>query len=125
MAQFDFINVASMVRKILASGQVAATTATTLYTVPASKEAKISSFALTNTSSSTVTVSVSVVPSGGSVDGTHLVLASYSLAAYDTISHEDVLSALKGVYLDTGAFLAVTVGTANAVDYLVTGQESA
>lgn len=125
MAQFDFINVASMVRKILASGQISATTSTTLYTVPASKEAKIGSFSLTNTSSSAVTLSVSVVPSGGMTDGTHLVLVSYSLAAYDTISHEDVLSALKGVYLDTGAFLAVTASTANAVDYLVTGQESA
>lgn len=119
---YDFINVASMVRKILASGQVAAaTTDTTIYTVPALSDVKVGSVSLTNVTASAVIVTVSVVPSGGTVDGTHKVLSSYSLAANDTITHKDVLSALDGVYLDAGAFISVNVSAATAVDFLVTG----
>jgi hypothetical protein len=108
----------------IASGQLSATTATTIYTVPASSRSKVASFSLTNVTASAVTVSVSVVPSGGTVDGTHQILSGYSLAANDTISHEDVLAAIKGAMLPTGAFVSVTAGTANAIDYLCTGAVS-
>lgn len=108
----------------IASGQLTATTATTIYTVPASSRSKVATLSVTNTSASAVTVTVSVVPSGGTVDGTHAVLFGYPLAAGDTICHEDVLAAVKGAMLPTGAFIAVTAGTANAIDYLVTGAVS-
>lgn len=121
----DFKQATTLLGKILASGQVPATTATTIYTVPAASAVKVATLSLSNTTSSAVTVTISVIPSGGTVDGTHQVLSSYSLAAYDTISHEDVLSALKGAFLDAGAFLAITAATANAVDYLLTGAVSA
>lgn len=125
MANFDFINVASMVRRILASGQITTTTATTIYTVPTSAEAKIGSFSVTNTTASAVTLTVAVVPSGGTVDGTRTVLANYSLTAYDMLSHKDVLSAFDGLILETGALISITAGTANAVNYLLSGQVGA
>lgn len=125
MANFDFINVASMVRRVLASGQLAATTATTIYTVPATSEAKVGSFSLTNTSTSPISITVAVVPSGGALDGTRTVIASYPLAAGDTVSHKDVLSAFDGLILETGALISVTAGSANAVNYLLSGQVGA
>lgn len=125
MANFDFINVASMVRRILASGQLAATTATTIYTVPTTSEAKIGSFSLTNVTGTAVVVTVAVVPSGGTLDGTRTVVSTYSLAANDTISHKDVLSAFDGVILETGALISITAGTAGSVNYLLSGQVGA
>lgn len=121
----DFKQATTLLGKILASGQVPATTATTIYTVPASSAVKIATFGIVNTTSAAVTVTASVVPSGGAIDGTHQVLSNYSLAAYDTISSEDVLSIVKGAFLDAGAFIAITAGTATAVDYLLTGAVSA
>src|SRR4051794_7705288 len=108
----------------IVSGQVPATTATTIYTVPSSSRVKVASLSLTNVSAAAVTVSVGVVPSGGTADGTHLILSSYSLASNDTISHEDVLAAIKGATLPTGAFLSITAAAANTINYLVTGAVS-
>lgn len=121
----DFKQATTLLGKILASGQVAATTATTIYTVPAASAVKLATLAISNVTAAAVTVTVSIVPSGGVVDGTHQILSSYSLAAYDTISQEDVLSAIKGAFLDAAALVAVTASTANAVDYLLTGAVSA
>lgn len=125
MANFDFINVASMVRRVLASGQLSATTATTIYTVPATSEAKVGSFSLTNVTASVVPVTVAVVPSGGTLDATRTVLSAYPLAAGDTISHKDALSALDGLILEGGALISITAGTAAAVNYLLSGQVGA
>lgn len=125
MANFDFIGVASMVRRVLASGQLSATTATTIYTVGANTEAKIGSFSLTNVTGSSVNVTVAVVPSGGSLDATRTVIQTYPLAAGDTITHKDVLSSFDGLILETTAFISVTASTANAVNYLLTGQVAA
>jgi hypothetical protein len=116
----DFKQGANLAGKILASGQVAGTTATTVYTVPASSAVKIATAVLCNVTGSTVTVSVSVVPSGGAVDGTHLVVSSYSLAANDSTK----VTEIEGAMLDAGAFIAITVSVAASVDYLFTGAVS-
>jgi hypothetical protein len=121
----DFKQSTNLAGKILASSRVATGSSdTTIYTVPGSSAVKIATFSITNTSTSAVTVSVSVVPSGGSIDGTHKVLSSYSLAANDTISSEDVLSALKGAMLDAGAFISLNVSAGAVVCYLLTGAVS-
>jgi hypothetical protein len=72
-----------------------------------------------------VTISVSVVPSGGSLDGTQKVVSSYSLPAGDTISQEDILSCLKGLQLSEACVVPVNAGTASAVDCLLTGAVTA
>ena len=66
-----------------------------------------------------VTVSLSLVASGGTVgDGTHRVLNSYSLAVNDTLSLKDFIS---GAMLGPGDIIAGFAGTATAVDLVVTG----
>lgn len=117
----DFKQSANLAGKILASGQVAsANTATTVYTVPAASAAKVASASITNTDSSAMTVSVSVVPSGGSVDGTHVVLSAYQLLAGDST----VLTEIIGSMLDAGAFISITASTASKLNYLFTGAVS-
>lgn len=113
----DFKLGTNLAGKILASGQLAGTSATTIYTVPAASAAKIATAVLCNTTSSAVTVSVSVVPSGGTVDGTHKIVSSYSLAGNDSTT----LAELAGAFLDAGAFISVTAGTGSAVDYFLSG----
>lgn len=113
----DFKTGTSLAGKILASGRVATTSATTVYTVPASSAVKVATATLCNTSASAVTVSVSVVPSGGSVDGTHVVVSSYSLAGNDSMSITEIVGAL----LDAGAFVSITCSTGAVITYLLTG----
>lgn len=124
MATGDFKNGANL-DAFFSGGQIAGTTEAAVYTVPASSRVKIASFSLCNNSASAVTVSVGLVASGGTIgDGTHRILSSYSLAAFDTISQEDVLSALKGAMLPTGTMIAVLASTGAAIDWTVSGSVS-
>lgn len=117
----DFKQGSNLVGKILASSQVAAaTTDTTVYTVPASSAVKVATATISNVTTSAVTVSVSVVPSGGAVDGTHKIVPDFALAANDSTS----LPEIAGAMLDTGAFISIKASTAMAINYLFTGSVS-
>lgn len=115
----DFKQGANLVGKILASGQ-AASGENAVYTVPALSAVKIASVSLTNVASTATTVSLSVVPSGGAVDGTHKVVDSYSLAAHDST----VVSEIAGAMLDAGAYISINSSQASALNYLITGAVS-
>ncbi len=114
----DFKQGTNLAGKILASGRVApASTDTTVYTVPALSAVKVATAVLCNTSGSPATISVSVVPSGGTVDGTHKVVHNYVLAAGDSMPLPEV----AGAMLDAGAYVSVNSSIAAAVTYLLTG----
>lgn len=113
----DFKQGTALLGKILASGQLAGTSNTTVYTVPALSAVKIASATLTNISGAAVTVSVSVVPSGGTVDTTHRVVSAYSLAPSDST----LLMEFMGALLDAGAFISVSASAGAAINYLITG----
>jgi hypothetical protein len=95
----------------LASGDV------TVYTVPANKAAKLAKLVLSNVSASAVTVSVSIVPSGGTVDGTHRVVSGYSLAAGDTTTITEV----EGCWLGQGDLVSINTSAGTSVDVLLSG----
>lgn len=95
---------------------------TNIYQVPAATATKLVTLSVTNGTGTTGTLAVSVVPAAGTADGTHRVLSSYGLAGNDTVSHEDVLSAVKGAMLDAGAFLSLNC--TQPVTYLLTGAEA-
>lgn len=117
----DFKQSANLAGKILASGQIAtANTATTAYTVPTASAVKIASASITNTDTSAITISLSVVPSGGTVDGTHVVISAYQLLAGDST----VITELLGAMLDAGAAISITASTAAKLNYLFTGAVS-
>lgn len=106
----------SSLPQVLVSQQLAATE-TTQYTGPANSAVKIATAVLTNTSGAAVTVSVSVLKSGQTADGTHRVLSGYSLPAGDST----VLSELAGVFLGPGDFISAIASAATSVTLVVSG----
>lgn len=121
MANPSYLALTAMVGQILYSGQVATTSATTLYTVPSGKTVKITSGTICNASASSVNVSLSVLKSGDTVDGTHLVLSTYPLAAGDTLPLKDYLG---GALLAEAEAISVTVSTGAVIDVVLTGAVS-
>jgi hypothetical protein len=122
MATPNVLALASLTQALLVSQQLTATTETTVYTVPANKAVKLAQGSLCNTGGTTVTVSLSLVPSGGTADGTHRVISGYLLAPGDTLPLGDYLG---GHMLGQGDFISVIAGTANAVSVVISGAVSA
>ncbi|MCW3041541.1 MAG: hypothetical protein JWM31_3446 [Solirubrobacterales bacterium] len=123
MAAPNLVTIASMVQKLLVSQQLTATTETVVYTVPTGQAVKLAQGSLCNITGSAVTVTLSLIQSGGTVgDGTHRVINSYSLGANDTLPLGDYLG---GHMLGDGDKIAVTAGTANAIDVVLSGAVSA
>lgn len=110
----------SIVPKLLVSTQIASTSATTVYTVPALTTVKLSQGSLCNTSGSAVNVSLSLVPSGGTADTTHRVVSVFSLPAGDTLSLRDYIA---GHFMGPADFISVTCSASGAVDVVISGTE--
>lgn len=120
MATPNLLSIAAVTPKILASAQLVAGD-NAVYTAPASKAAKLATIVLCNISASPVVISVSLIPSGGAVDGTHRVISGYSLAAGDSIT----VNELSGAWMGAGDLLSINAATGTAVDASVTGLEFA
>lgn len=105
----------------IAAGQVAtANSEITVHTVTAGTQEKISTAVLCNTGAAAATVSVSLVPSGGTAGTTNRVIAAFPLASGDSTS----IPELQGAMLPAGAFITINSNVANAVDYSITGAVS-
>lgn len=118
MATPNLNSITSVIPKVLASAQLASGE-NTVYTVGASKAAKLAKLVLANVSASAVTVSASIVPSGGAVDGTHKVVSAYSLAAGDST----VITETDNIWLGAGDFISVNASAATAINVLASGLE--
>lgn len=93
----------------------------TIYTVGSSKTAKLDPLIITNTNAAggaSVIAVVSVVPAGGTVDGTHRVGPSVAIPAGDSAIFDEV----KGWY-PAGTFVAVNAGLGSVLDVKLTGLE--
>ena len=90
-------------------GQVApsATTSTTVYTVPASTEAIVSSVTICNRASSSGTFRLAVRPDGAALANEHYVVYDTGIAANDTI----IMTV--GLTLDAADVLEVYTSTAD------------
>jgi hypothetical protein len=97
----------------LADGQ-AATSLTTIYTVPASTKAYIKSWTIYNTNAATQTVGCYVKRSGSTA-------RQYRQFSLDQNESADVLSPGTSIQLSTGDVLQMITTTATALDYMVTG----
>jgi hypothetical protein len=93
------------------------TSGTTLYTVPAAKTTIVKNIILANTTGTEATVSLSVVPSGGSAATSNRVLSTYAVPA-NGISTLDC-----SLVMPTAAFLFGTNTTNNAVTMTISGVE--
>lgn len=121
MANPSYLALNNMFGQILYSGQLSTTSATSVYTVPASTTVKVTSGTVCNTSGAPVNVTIALLKVGDTADGTHHVISGYPLAAGDTLALRDYLS---GVLLAAGEAVSVTVSTASVVDVVLTGAVS-
>jgi len=95
--------------KVLGQSNPAATTATTLYTVPASTDTVISSISIANLASSSATYRIAVRPAGAAIANVHYL-------AYDiTVGAADTTILTVGITLDTTDVITVYGSTANLV----------
>jgi glucose-6-phosphate dehydrogenase assembly protein OpcA len=94
------------VYKVLGQNNPAATTNTTLYTVPASTSAVVSTITICNQASSAATYRIAVRPAGASIAAQHYVVYGATVAASDTTA------LTLGVTLATTDVITVYASTA-------------
>lgn len=93
--------------KVLGQSAPAATTATTLYTVPSATSAVVSTINVCNRSASADAFRIAVRPAGASLATSHYL-------AYDTsLPANDAISVTIGVSLAATDIITVYAGTAN------------
>jgi glucose-6-phosphate dehydrogenase assembly protein OpcA len=96
-----------MAKKVLGQSNPAATTLTTLYTVPSAKEAVVSSISVANLTSTAATFRLAVRPAGASIANQHYI-------GYDiTVGASDSTIITVGLTLATTDVLSVYASTAN------------
>lgn len=71
--------------KVLGQSAPSATTATTLYTVPAATEALVSSVAVCNRSATAATYRISIRPAGAALANQHYLVYDSEVPANDTV----------------------------------------
>ena len=100
-----------------ASGKLATTAATSVYTVPSNVVIQVESSRVCNVSAAAVTVTVAVLPPGATDDGTTYVAAkSLSLPVGATVD-----GLLADQVLGGGEVLSLTASATNAVSYSFSG----
>jgi hypothetical protein len=112
----NLMDATSALPQVLVTSQLT-TSEATYYTGPANSAVKISSARLTSTSGSAVTVSISLVKTGGTAGNSNRVLSSYSLAAGDGTD----LPELKDAFLGPGDFISAIASSATSVTLVVSG----
>lgn len=93
------------------------TSATTLYTAPASTTTIVKNIIVCNTTSSAATLTLSLVASGGSAGATNRIMSSLNILPNDTVLFE-----LSGV-LSTGDFISALQGTSGSLTLHISGVE--
>ena len=96
-----------MAKKVLGQSNPAATTLTTLYTVPSAKEAVVSTISVANLTSTAATFRLAIRPAGASIANQHYI-------GYDiTIGASDSTLITVGLTLATTDVISVYASTAN------------
>lgn len=103
--------------KVLGQSNPAATTLTTLYTVPALTETVVSSIIIANLAASAATFRIAIRPNGAAI-------ANSQYIAYDvTVGASDSTALTLGVTLDAADVISVYASTAN-VTFSAFGSEN-
>ena len=107
--------------EVLINGvQPTATTVQTLYTAPASSAGtRVIAFTATNSTVTTATYDLHVVPSGGSADDTNRVVSARSLIQNATNTPPEVQNHL----IPAGGTLEIKVSVATTIAFRATGIE--
>lgn len=97
----------AVVYKVLGQSNPAATTATTLYTVPASTSTVVSTITICNQGSGSDTYRIAIRPAGATLAAQHYIAYNGVIPGFDTIS------LTIGITLATTDVVTVYAGTAN------------
>lgn len=111
----------SVTAKALIEAKYAATSATTEYTAPVSTRTIIDKFTATNTDASAVTLTVYLVPSGGTAGGSNIIISAKSIATGVTSD----LTELQNQILNAGDFISVLASTGSKMVIRASGREVA
>jgi len=95
--------------KVLGQSNPAATTLTTLYTVPAATETVVSTITVANISGSAITYRIAIRPNGASIANAQYLAYDVSLAANSTTAYT------LGLTLDATDVISVYASDTNAV----------
>jgi hypothetical protein len=95
--------------KVLGQSNPAATTLTTLYTVPSATEAVVSTISVANISASAITYRIAIRPDGASIANSQYLVYDASLAANSTIAYT------LGITLDATDVISVYASDTNGV----------
>jgi hypothetical protein len=93
--------------KVLAQSNPAATTLTTLYTVPAATSTVVSTITVCNQTATAATYRIAVRPAGASIAAQHYIVYGATVAASDTTA------LTLGITLATTDVISVYASTAN------------
>lgn len=104
-------------KRLVAGSQIAAS-ATTYYTATLVRT-RVDSCSLTNTTGGAITVSLHLVPSGGTADATNIVLSTYSVAAGQTYVPPGII----GQWIEEGGTLQAVASSATSVTLVCSGVE--
>jgi hypothetical protein len=104
--------------KPLIEAKDAETAQTTQYTAPANTRALIDKLTATNTSGSTASISVNLVPSGGTAGATNLITKTKALAAGESYTFPEIV----GHVLAAGDFISA-VASAAGITIRASGRE--
>ena len=97
----------AVVYKVLGQSNPSATTATTLYTVPASTSTVVSTITICNQAATSDSYRIAIRPAGAALAAQHYIAYNGAIPAYDTIS------LTLGITLATTDVVTVYAGTAN------------
>lgn len=114
-------NIATFNKTRLYQGQPGISSATLGTAVPASTDWRLTEIVLCNTTATAASVSVSVVPSGGTAGVTNRIVEQMSIPGYGASNSNTVVIGLNTV-LTTGDFLAGVQGTTGAITVTITGE---
>lgn len=95
--------------KVLGQSNPAATTLTTLYTVPSATETVVSTITVANISASAITYRIAIRPNGASIANSQYLVYDASLAANSTIAYT------LGITLDATDVISVYASDTNGV----------
>lgn len=109
----------SVTARTIISAKFAGAVSAVEYTVPSGKKAILDKFTATNTDSATQTVSVHLVPNGGSAAPSNLITSLRSMAAGASIE----LPELKNHILESGDSIAVVASIASKIVIRSSGRE--
>ena len=117
MPGINILVATSIEPKVVRSAYLPITTEAAQISVTAGTSFKVATATITNVTATAVTVSLSMAPSGVTLNGGQRILNNYVLPANDTLD----LSFLKGAMMAQYDYIAGVAGTANAVVLVVTG----